>query len=360
MDCQQTSQSKASKPKGKGKDKDKANEKEKQSRRIWTQKEEEGLLLCMLEEFKDGVKWKAGNGFKSGFFGAVEVLFHKMFPGTTIRANPNIESKVKNWKEKYGLLADMQRLSGFGWNHDTHSVVVDSEDVWEDYVKFNPKANGMNGRSFPMYPSWQILFGKDRAIGDLAEDPPEIRDGSDEEIEQGHQESFVDTNDCYTPRFEDGGFVYGDLNFFAGCSQPAYPSTPTSTPTSHATATATATANPNASTAIPPPKKGKKLTRAEAKQVALSEQIAIYMQESKDVMEKLVTAVGTDQRLSEKRNLVFGMLENLNLEIEDMLTANAMILATDQKVEEFHTVLERYRRHWVGMLLEGKLNPKTT
>ncbi|KAH7850058.1 hypothetical protein Vadar_027230 [Vaccinium darrowii] len=257
MDCQQTSQSKASKPKGKGKDKDKPNEKEKQSRRIWTQKEEEGLLLCMLEEFKDGVKWKAGNGFKSG---------------------------------------------------------------------------------------------------DLAEDPPEIRDGSDEEIDQGHQESFVDTNDCYTPRFEDGGFVYGDLNFSAGCSQPAYPSTPTSTPTSHATATA----NPNASTAIPPPKKGKKLTRAEAKQVALSEQIAIYMQESKDVMEKLVTAVGTDQRLSEKRNLVFGMLENLNLEIEDMLTANAMILATDQKVEEFHTVPERYRRHWVGMLLEGKLNQKTT
>ncbi|KAH7864220.1 hypothetical protein Vadar_027117 [Vaccinium darrowii] len=191
-----------------------------------------------------------------------------------------------------------------------------------------------------MYPSWQILFGKDRAIGDLAEDPPEIRDGSDEEIDQGHQESFVDTNDCYTPRFEDGGFVFGDPTFVglsAGCSQPAYPSTPTSnanpsTPTSHAIA------NPNASTANPPPKKAKKLTRAEEKHVALSEQLAIYMQENKEVMEKLVVAVGTDQRLSEKRNLVFGMLENLNLEVEDMLTANAMILATDQRVEEFHTI----------------------
>lgn len=367
MDSQHTDQSKQSKSKGKPKDKAKPNDKEKQSRRIWTQKEEEGLLVCMLEEFKDGVKWRAENGFRSGFFGAVEVLFHKMFPGTTIRANPNIESKVKNWKEKYGLLADMQRLSGFGWNHDTYSVIVDSEDVWEDYVKFHPKASGMNGRSFPMYPSWQTLFGKDRATGELAEDPPEVRDGSDEEIDQpGHEESFVETNDYYTPRFEDGGFVFGDsafVDFSAGGSQAAYPTTPTSnanptTPTSHATA------NPKASTTNPPPKKAKKLTRAEAKQAALSEQLASYMQENKEVMEKLVVAVGFDQKisekLSEKRNMVFGMLENLNLEMEDIFTANAMILATDQKVEEFHTIPERYRRHWVGMLLEGKLTQKTT
>ena len=132
MKSQQTGSSKPSKAKGQ----------DKQSRRLWNVREEEGLLVCMLEEFKDGSKWGAENGFKSGFFGAVEILFHKMFPGTTIRVNPNIESKVKNWKEKYGLLADMQKLSGFSWNHDTlswnhdtHSVVVDSEDVWEEYVK---------------------------------------------------------------------------------------------------------------------------------------------------------------------------------------------------------------------------------
>ncbi|KAH7862005.1 hypothetical protein Vadar_033587 [Vaccinium darrowii] len=226
----------------------------------------------MLEEFKDGVKWRAKNGFRSGFFGAVKVLFHKMFLGTTIRANPNIELKVKNWKEKYGLLADMQSLSGFGWNHDTHSVIVDSEDVW--------------------------------------------------------------------------------------FSSP-YPTTPTSN-VNHTTPISHATANPKASTTNPPPKKAKKLTRAEAKQAALSEQLAIYMQENKEVMEKLVVAVGFDQKLSDKRNLAFGMLENLNLEVEDMLTTNAMILAKDQKVEEFHTIPERYMRRWVGMLLQGKLNQKTT
>ncbi|KAH7860870.1 hypothetical protein Vadar_018977 [Vaccinium darrowii] len=197
----------------------------------------------------------------------------------------------------------------------------------------------------------------------MAEDPPEIHDGSNEEIDQpSHEESFVETNDCYTPMFEDGVFVFGGptfVDFSTGGSQAAYPTTPTSnanptTPTIHATA------NPNASTTNPPSKKAKKLTRAKAKQTALTEQLAIYMQENKEVMEKLVVAVGTNQRLSEKRNLVFGMLEKLNLEVEDMLTANAMILATDQKVEEFHTVPERYRQHWMVMLLQGKLNIKTT
>ncbi|GFS39595.1 hypothetical protein Acr_00g0063890 [Actinidia rufa] len=123
MESQQTRFSKPSKAKGKY----------KQSQRIWTVREEEGLLACMLEEFKDGSKWGTKNGFKSVFFGAVEIIFHKMFPGTTIRANLNIESK------------------------------------------FHPKASGMNGRVFPIFPSWQLLFGKDRATGEMAEDAAEIR-----------------------------------------------------------------------------------------------------------------------------------------------------------------------------------------
>ncbi|KAH7851212.1 hypothetical protein Vadar_008668 [Vaccinium darrowii] len=354
MESQQASQGKPSK--GKGKATGKGNDKEKQSRRLWTLKEEEVLLVCMLEEFKDGVKWKAGNGFKSGFFGVVEILFHKMLPGTTIRATPNIESKVKNWKEKYGLLADMQRLSGFSWNHDTNSVIVDSPDVWEDYVKFHPKANGMNGKAFPMYPSWTILFGKDRATGEMAEDPPEIRDDDwEEEIDQvWHEESVVGTNDCYTPRFANGEFVFGGggssfIDLSAGGSQPANPTTPTSngnasTPTSNANANANANSNANAN---PPPKKAKKLSRGEAKQKAIHDTFGRYMEESKEVMVKLVDNVGYDQKLSDKRIGVFPNLENLELEMEDMLTANAMILASEERVDEFYSVPERYRKHWV-------------
>ncbi|KAH7835851.1 hypothetical protein Vadar_030491 [Vaccinium darrowii] len=333
MSSQQTSQSKPSKGKGKSKVNETGNEKEKQSRRLWSLKEEEVLLECMLDEFKDGVKWRADNGFKPGFFGAVEILFHKMMPGTTIRANPNIESKVKNWKEKYGLLADMQRLSGFSWNHDTNSVIVDSPDVWEDYVK-------------------------DRATGEMAEDPAEIRDdGSDEEIEEvGHDESFVGTNDCYTPRFANGEFVHGGATFVdlcAGGSQAGNPSTPTS----YANAT-TPTSNANASTANAPLKKAKKMTKAELKQAALNEALGSYMADTKEVMVKLVDAVSFEQKLSDKRNGVFGHLQQLKLQMEEIFTANAMILASDKKVDEFYSIPEAFRQPWVEMLLKGLLAPK--
>ncbi|GFS46129.1 hypothetical protein Acr_00g0100280 [Actinidia rufa] len=348
MESKPNGGTKPSKAKGKG----------KQSRRIWTVREEEGLLACMLEEFKDGSKWGAENGFKSGFFGAVEILFHKMFPGTTIRANPNIESKVKNWKEKYGLLADMRKLSGFSWNHDTHSVIVDSEDVWDEYVNFHPKASGMNGRVFPMFLSWQLLFGKDRATGEMAEDAAEIMEDASGDVshQPSYEESFVGNNEFYIPRYTDGRFVFGGADFIdlsTGGSQNTSPPTPTSnanatTPPTHA----------NATTTTRPLKKAKKLTRVEAKQDSLTQAFGSYMSDTREVMEKLVNAVSSEHRLSERRQGVFVELEKLNLEIEDMLTANAMILATEEKLDEFYSAPERYRQQWVGMLLQGKLNQK--
>ncbi|PSR90999.1 Outer membrane protein like [Actinidia chinensis var. chinensis] len=270
----------------------------------------------MLEEFKDGSKWGVENGFKSGFFGAVEILFHKMFPGTTIRDNPNIESK------------------------------------------FHPKASGMNGRVFPIFPSWQLLFGKDRATSEMAEDAAEIReDASDDTTHQSsHEESFVGTNDCYISRYTDGRFVFGVADFMdlsVGGSQNASPSTPTS----NANATTPPT-NVNASTATHPLKKARKLTRAEAKQDSLTKAFGSYMSETKEVMEKLVNAVAYEHRLSERRQGVFTELEKLNLEIEDMLTANAVILVIEEKVNEFYSVPKRYRQQWVGMLLQGKLKQK--
>ena len=67
--------------------------KEKQPLRLWTSKEEEALLVAMLDCLGD--KWKGHNGFKPGYFTVVEKELRKLLPGTTLRAKPNIESKVK-------------------------------------------------------------------------------------------------------------------------------------------------------------------------------------------------------------------------------------------------------------------------
>ena len=59
----------------------------------------------------------------------------KAFPLTDIRATPHIESKIKMWKKNYGSIASMPAKSGFGWNHTDHTITIDSDDVWENYVK---------------------------------------------------------------------------------------------------------------------------------------------------------------------------------------------------------------------------------
>ncbi|KAH7846674.1 hypothetical protein Vadar_016852 [Vaccinium darrowii] len=103
-------------------------------RKLWTLKEEEFLLICMLDEIGDGVKWRAENGFKVGL---LQVLH-----------------------------------------------------------KFCAKPKGINRKAFTMYESWQILFEKNRATSELAENPEgiEVEDIDGEDIR-------IDTNEYYTTRF---------------------------------------------------------------------------------------------------------------------------------------------------------------
>ncbi|KAH7864500.1 hypothetical protein Vadar_030217 [Vaccinium darrowii] len=192
----------------------------------------------------------------------------------------------------------------------------------------------------------------------MAEDSPEIRDDvSDEDIEAPiYEESFVGTNECYTPRFANGDFVYGGDSFIdlsAGGSQGLNPTTPTS----NVNAT-----TPNASVGkpAPPAKKVKKMSKAEVKQAALNEALGSYLADSKEVMVKLVDAVSFDQKVANQRNGVFGHLQQLNLQMEEMFTANSMILASDKKLAEFYSIPEAFRQPWVEMLLKGLLGPNST
>ncbi|XP_028097428.1 uncharacterized protein LOC114297232 [Camellia sinensis] len=115
-----------------------------------------------------------------------------------LRASPHIDSKIKFWRKQYNALQDMLNMSGFGWNDEQKMVLVDSDDVWKNYVRRVPDAKGMRNRPFPFYEDWLILFGKDRATGELAEDPAdavaamekEDANATTEEGEQFHVEQF--------------------------------------------------------------------------------------------------------------------------------------------------------------------------
>ncbi|KAI8531811.1 hypothetical protein RHMOL_Rhmol11G0165100 [Rhododendron molle] len=84
--------------------------KDKQPRRLWTRNEEECLLAAMTECISE--KYRAHNGFKPGYFNEVEKELKKKLPGTTLKAVPNIESKVKLWKKMYSLISTSHVLVG--------------------------------------------------------------------------------------------------------------------------------------------------------------------------------------------------------------------------------------------------------
>ncbi|GFY94963.1 hypothetical protein Acr_10g0003480 [Actinidia rufa] len=83
------------------------------TRRFWTKREEEFLMGCMKDLFNQDTKWKLDCGqFKGGFYGVCEKKTIRAFPGTDLRANPHIESKIKMWRRQYNLLQDVLKTSG--------------------------------------------------------------------------------------------------------------------------------------------------------------------------------------------------------------------------------------------------------
>ncbi|XP_057495691.1 uncharacterized protein LOC130780692 [Actinidia eriantha] len=321
--------------------------KEKQTRRLWTAKEEEALLSCMMDCVCD--KFRAENGFKAGFFVAVEKELPKLLPGTTLKANPNIESKVKNWKEKYGIIADAIRISGFNFNYSTQSIEVDDESVWEEYEKVHKGAKGMNGKRFPMFEQWQILFGKDRATGEFAEDPNDIPD--DEHIHTTNE----NPDSPYIPRFENGEFVWSSGSSFVDleCGSETPNTNPTrSGPTtpSNGNPTTPTSAFPNAGQK--PPKKKAKVTTKEA---SLHEAMETYMKASNVVLEKIADGVGYDKELSARRTGVFNELMKLDLDMDDRFVLNEKICLAEKRVDTFYGLPDEVKQAWVMRVLEGKI-----
>lgn len=60
-------------------------------------------------------------------------------------------------------------------------------------LQANPDAEGFNGKSFPYYDDWQVVFGKDRATGELAED------ASGAGANMGREEVDSLIENCYIP-----------------------------------------------------------------------------------------------------------------------------------------------------------------
>lgn len=279
--------------------------------RVWKKVEEDMLIKTMRDVFK--IKWKQDNGqFQPGFYAEVEKHIILAFPGTDLRSNPHIASKIKQWRKQYNMLVDILRQSGFAWDDTLKMVKIDSEQVWEEYVSSHGEAKGMLNKPFPYYEDWLFLFGKDRATGEFAEGPVDAMAAIDlEEGESVEKESAIDCDSV---------------------SMNGSPSNP----------------DDNG--------KGKKKSRSAegmAALVSMAEAMSAHLKETNGTMAEIAHRIGYDQDLSNARQRVYAELLPLGFDTHTRMKAAAMIAKDAVQLDLFSGTPEEDKAEWVMLLLGG-------
>lgn len=104
-----------------------------QKRRTWSALEERCLVNALRDLVHAGMK--CDNGFRSGFLGTLEKAMAKSFPGTDLKGDPHIQSKIHVWKKAYGTLSTLLSRTGIGWHDATNNIDVEDDQVWKTYVE---------------------------------------------------------------------------------------------------------------------------------------------------------------------------------------------------------------------------------
>ncbi|XP_057789704.1 uncharacterized protein LOC131006576 [Salvia miltiorrhiza] len=114
--------------------------------------------------------WKSDNGFRGGYLSKLEESMRKEFPSIDLKGMPHINSKVTTWKKTYNSLWNIVKVSGVGFNVNGKHMIDCDDEQWQHFVAADPKVFNFRFKSWPYLEDWKIIFGKDRATGDEAED----------------------------------------------------------------------------------------------------------------------------------------------------------------------------------------------
>ncbi|CAL5357091.1 unnamed protein product [Camellia sinensis] len=286
-------------------------------RRFWNHREEVFLITTMRDVIASNPRWKLDNNqFRAGFYNECEKKILSAFPGTDLQASPHIDSKIKFWRKQYNALQDMLNISGFGWDDEQKMVLVNSDDVWQNYVR----------RPFPFYEDWLILFRKDKATGELAEDPADAvtameKDDANATTEEGEQSPV-----------EQFSMNMGDTDY----------------------SMSTAGNVPNRADST---KTGKKRARpTEGIPTELSEMaknIGSFIENTNTTMVEIAHRIGYSHNLSQQRRLVNAELLKLPMSNTQRLMAVSMIVKDEDKVDLLFSLDENDKMEWVSLLLKG-------
>ncbi|XP_057811504.1 uncharacterized protein At2g29880-like [Salvia miltiorrhiza] len=166
-----------------------------QKRRSWSNHEEQVLIASLKELVAQG--WKSDNGFRGGYLNKLEEAMRKEFPTTDLKGMPHINSKVTTWKKTYYSLWNILKVSGVGFNVNGKHMIDCDDEQWQNFVAADKNVTNFRYKSWPYLEDWKLIFGKDRATGDEAEDLMEAAHDMYRKLDQ------LDENGDYHVSLED-------------------------------------------------------------------------------------------------------------------------------------------------------------
>ncbi|KAL1565097.1 hypothetical protein AAHA92_07358 [Salvia divinorum] len=264
------------------------------TRRSWSTREEEVLLLALKDLVVNG--WKSDNGFRAG---------------------------------------------GVGFNHKGDHKIDCDNDQWEQIVKVDNNARYMRFKSCPMFDEWKDIFGKDRATGFAGQDLLELYHDVSPNINVG--------NESQESQFEASDDARSGINPDNNMGSPEMPNQSTGN-------SDTGTQLPkktNGDTGTQFSKKTGKKRKIVDRADALLELLAKGQDETNARLDKLASRIGYEFDVSKARKEVFAMLGAITgITLGQQLDAAEFILSKVEHLNLFMCLPEAFHHAYVLRALE--------
>ncbi|KAH6826541.1 hypothetical protein C2S53_017312 [Perilla frutescens var. hirtella] len=138
------------------------------NKHFWTEEESWALIRCLQEMAVDPL-WKTDGGFKNNYMNEIRRIMMQKLP-TFTKEVKHIDSRIKFLKAKFHAICEMCKQSGCAWN-DVDNKIQCERTWYDEWSKIHKEAKGLYNVSFPYLSDLEIVYGKDRATGLVAEDP---------------------------------------------------------------------------------------------------------------------------------------------------------------------------------------------